>query len=157
MPMNRSSVTAAAPARSGLEVRELSHRFGDRLVVDRVALAVEPGAVHCLVGPSGCGKTTTLRLIAGLEALQQGKVALNGRTLAEPGHSLPPERRRVGLMFQDFALFPHLRVGENVAFGLTGRDRQARDRRAAELLAAGEMNGDARAPPHNPSGGEGQA
>jgi len=74
--MNRSRVTAAAPARSGLEVRELSHRFGDRLVVDHVALGVEPGAVHCLVGPSGCGKTTTLRLIAGLEALQQGKVAL---------------------------------------------------------------------------------
>jgi iron(III) transport system ATP-binding protein len=154
--MNRSSVTAAAPARSGLEVRELSHRFGDRLVVDRVALAVEPGAVHCLVGPSGCGKTTTLRLIAGLEALQQGKVAVNGRTLAEPGHSLPPERRRVGLMFQDFALFPHLRVGENVAFGLTGRDRQARDRRAAELLAAVNMQAYARTYPHTLSGGEQQ-
>src|SRR3954453_15653172 len=98
MPMNRSSVAAAAPARSGLEGHELSHRFGDRLVVDRVALGVGPGAGHCLVGPSGCGQTTTLRLISGREALQQGQVALNGRMLAEPAHSLPPERRRVGLM-----------------------------------------------------------
>jgi iron(III) transport system ATP-binding protein len=140
----------------GLQVEELSHRFGERLVVDRVALAIEPGQVHCLVGPSGCGKTTTLRLIAGLELVQAGRVALNGRVLAEPGHALPPERRRVGLMFQDFALFPHLRVGENVAFGLSGRDRPGRDRRVAELLAAVNMSAYARSYPHTLSGGEQQ-
>ena len=144
---------AAAP---GLQVEELSHRFGDRLVVDRVALAIEPGEVHCLVGPSGCGKTTSLRLIAGLENLQAGRISLNGRLLAEPGRSMPPERRRVGLMFQDFALFPHLRVGENVAFGLNGRDRRGRDRRVAELLAAVNMSPYARAYPHTLSGGEQQ-
>ncbi len=140
----------------GLEVEELSHRFGDRLVVDRVALAIRPGEVHCLVGPSGCGKTTTLRLIAGLENLQAGRIALAGRILAEPGRMMPPERRRVGLMFQDFALFPHLRVAENVAFGLSGRDRRGRERRVAELLAAVNMSNYARAYPHTLSGGEQQ-
>lgn len=151
--MARSASPAHGTFRSGLEVRELSHRFGERPVVDGVAIGIEPGQVHCLVGPSGCGKTTTLRLIAGLEPLQQGTIALNGRRLAEPGRSLPPERRRVGLMFQDFALFPHLRVAENVAFGLTGRDRE---RRIAELLAAVNMTPYARAYPHTLSGGEQQ-
>jgi iron(III) transport system ATP-binding protein len=146
-------VTAAAP---GLLVDQLSHRFAGRLVVDRLSLAVGPGEVHCLVGPSGCGKTTTLRLVAGLEALQAGCIALNGRVLADPGGALPPERRKVGLMFQDFALFPHLRVGENVAFGLSGRDRAGRERRVAELLAAVNMGAYARAYPHTLSGGEQQ-
>ncbi len=140
----------------GLVIDELSHRFGDRLVVDRVSMVVEPGEVHCLVGPSGCGKTTTLRLVAGLENLQAGRIALGGRVLAEPGAILPPEQRRVGLMFQDFALFPHLRVAENVAFGLGGRDRQAKERRVAELLAAVNMGAYARAYPHTLSGGEQQ-
>ena len=144
----------AAPA--GLQVSELSHRFGPRCVVDEVTLTLAPGEVHCLVGPSGCGKTTTLRVIAGLETLQQGRIVLNGRLLAEPGRGLPPERRRVGLMFQDFALFPHLRVGENVAFGLSRRDRAARMRRVGELLAAVNLSDYARAYPHTLSGGEQQ-
>jgi iron(III) transport system ATP-binding protein len=149
-----SPVPSASP--QGLEVEELSHRFGERVVVDQVRMSLRPGEVHCLVGPSGCGKTTTLRLIAGLENLQAGRISLNGRVLAEPGRMLPPERRRVGLMFQDFALFPHLRVGENVAFGLSGRDRHGRDRRVAELLAAVNMCAYAKAYPHTLSGGEQQ-
>lgn len=144
----------AAPP--GLQVVELSHRFGDRLVVDRVGFTIEPGEVHCLVGPSGCGKTTSLRLIAGLENLQAGRISLNGRLLAERGQIMPPERRRVGLMFQDFALFPHLRVGENVGFGIGGRDRRGRDQRVAELLAAVNMSPYAKAYPHTLSGGEQQ-
>lgn len=140
----------------GLQVEALSHRFGDRLVVDHVALAIAPGEVHCLVGPSGCGKTTTLRLVAGLETLQTGTITLNGRLLAGPGVCLPPERRKVGLMFQDFALFPHLRVGENIAFGLTGLDRRRREARTAELLAKVNMSAYARAYPHTLSGGEQQ-
>jgi iron(III) transport system ATP-binding protein len=147
---------AASTTQEGLLVGDLSHRFGDRLVVDRVDLAVARGEVHCLVGPSGCGKTTSLRLIAGLETLQSGRISLSGRLLAEPGHSLPPERRRVGLMFQDFALFPHLRVGENVAFGLGRRDRRGREQRVQELLAAVNMGAYARAYPHTLSGGEQQ-
>ena len=137
----------------GLVVEILRHRYGPRRVLDGISLTVPPGEVHCLVGPSGCGKSTTLRLIAGLEHLQAGRVALNGRLLAEPRHQLPPERRRVGLMFQDFALFPHLRVAENVAFGLVGRDRPAR---AAALLAKVNMTQHARSYPHTLSGGEQQ-
>jgi iron(III) transport system ATP-binding protein len=144
------------PARQGLKVEALTHRFGARQVVDHVALAVAPGEVHCLVGPSGCGKTTTLRLIAGLEDLQEGLIALNGRVLAAPGRRLPPERRRVGLMFQDFALFPHLTVAENVAFGLAGAERRQRMARAAELLEAVNMAAYAKAYPHTLSGGEQQ-
>jgi len=151
------SAAASLPdAPRGLQVQELSHSFGDRRVVDRVALDVAPGEVHCLVGPSGCGKTTTLRLIAGLEPLQAGRIVLNGRVLAEPGRSLPPERRRVGLMFQDFALFPHLTVAENVAFGLAGAERRRRAGRVAELLAAVNMTAYAKAYPHTLSGGEQQ-
>ena len=137
----------------GLVVENLRHRYGPRRVLDGISLTVPPGEVHCLVGPSGCGKSTTLRLIAGLEHLQAGRIALNGRLLAEPRRQLPPERRRVGLMFQDFALFPHLRVAENVAFGLVGRDRPAR---AAALLAKVNMTQHARSYPHTLSGGEQQ-
>ena len=146
----------ALPARPGLEVAGLSHAFGGRRVVEGVGLRVSAAEVHCLVGPSGCGKTTTLRLIAGLEGVQAGRVVLNGRVLAEPGRCLPPERRRVGLMFQDFALFPHLSVAENVAFGLAGGDRRRRAARVAELLAAVNMGAYARAYPHTLSGGEQQ-
>jgi iron(III) transport system ATP-binding protein len=149
-------VNTATPAHKGLEVEELSHRFGDRLVVDHVSLKIAPGEVHCLVGPSGCGNTTTLRLTAGLENLRSGRISLNGRLLAGPDMLLPPERRRVGLMFQDFALFPHLRVVDNIAFGLDGTDRRSREKRVADLLAAVNMTAHARAYPHTLSGGEQQ-
>lgn len=143
-------------AAGGLLVEGLEHSFGSRRVVDGVRLAVPPGEVHCLVGPSGCGKTTTLRLVAGLEELQAGRIVLGGQVLAEPGRGLPPERRRVGLMFQDFALFPHLRVDENVGFGLTDLPRRERASRVAELLAKVDMTRHARAYPHTLSGGEQQ-
>jgi iron(III) transport system ATP-binding protein len=140
----------------GLLVADLGHRFGERRVVDRASLAIPRGEVHCLVGPSGCGKTTTLRLVAGLEEIQEGRVELNGRLLAEPGNALPPERRRVGLMFQDFALFPHLSVAENVAFGLAGAGRRERAARTSALLARVDMARHARSYPHTLSGGEQQ-
>ncbi len=148
----------AAPATEppGLEVQELSHRFDRRLVVDRVSFAVARGAVHCLVGPSGCGKTTTLRLIAGLETLQEGRIRIRGRLVAEPGWSLPPEKRRVGLMFQDFALFPHLTVAENVAFGLRHLDRAEREQRVRRLLERVDMAAFADRYPYMLSGGEQQ-
>ena len=154
--MAAAAILAREPGRQGLRVHGLSHRFGARLVVDRVELAVPPGEIHCLVGPSGCGKTTTLRLIAGLEPIQEGEIAIDGRVVARPGAMLPPERRRVGLMFQDFALFPHLRVDENVGFGLAGRPREERQRRVRELLRRVDMERHARAFPHTLSGGEQQ-
>jgi iron(III) transport system ATP-binding protein len=149
----RAAPAAEAP---GLEVQELSHRFDRRLVVDRVSFAVARGAVHCLVGPSGCGKTTTLRLIAGLETLQEGRIRIRGRLVAEPGWSLPPEKRRVGLMFQDFALFPHLTVAENVAFGLRHLDRAEREQRVRRLLERVDMAAFADRYPYMLSGGEQQ-
>ena len=143
---------------AGLSVEHLSHAFGGRTVVDGVTLAIAPGEVHCLVGPSGCGKTTTLRLIAGLERVQAGRVVIGGETVAAPGLHLPPERRRVGLMFQDYALFPHLRVIDNVAFGLRHLPggRRRRRARAMDLLAQVNMADHAEAWPHTLSGGEQQ-
>ena len=117
-----------------LEVRALSHAFDGITVVDDVSFAVPAGEVHCLMGPSGCGKTTTLRLIAGLETVQAGTIRLGGAVLADPTGSLPPERRHIGLMFQDLALFPHLTVAENVAFGIRSMPRAARRERVAQLL-----------------------
>jgi iron(III) transport system ATP-binding protein len=140
----------------GLEVEALSHAYGARRVVEEVGLSLGPGDVHCLVGPSGCGKTTILRLIAGLERLQGGRIRINGEVVAEPGFGMPPERRRVGLMFQDFALFPHLRVVDNVAFGLTEMDRGSRRQRAMDLLAQVDLASYAHAFPHTLSGGEQQ-
>jgi iron(III) transport system ATP-binding protein len=144
-----------APA-AGLAVTGLRHAFGRRRVVEDVTLSILPAEVHCLVGPSGCGKTTILRLIAGLEPLQGGRIVMDGVIVAEPGYSLAPEARRVGLMFQDFALFPHLCVLDNVAFGLRGMAGKGRKRRARELLAQVDMSGHAESYPHMLSGGEQQ-
>jgi iron(III) transport system ATP-binding protein len=147
---------AEAAVASGLKVEALRHAYGERVVVDAVSIELPEGEVHCLVGPSGCGKTTILRLISGLEAVQGGRISLGGEIVAEPGYGVPPEARRVGLMFQDFALFPHLRVIENVAFGLRGMDPRRRRQRAQELLAQVDMGGYADSYPHMLSGGEQQ-
>ena len=101
-----------------LEVSHLTRAFGGRPVVDDVSLSVAAGQVTCLLGPSGCGKSTTLRMIAGVERAESGEIRIDGRQVAGPGVHVPPEARSVGLMFQDFALFPHLTVAENVGFGL---------------------------------------
>ncbi len=149
-------VAADARREPGLEIRCLRHRYGDRQVLAGVSLAVRPGEIHCLLGPSGCGKTTTLRLIAGLDRVQEGRVLIGGRLVAAPGLAMPPEERRVGLMFQDFALFPHLTVAENVAFGLARHERRGRSGKVAALLERVDMTGHARAFPGTLSGGEQQ-
>src|SRR5690554_2680213 len=106
---------------SVLRVEDVYHRFDNLVAVRGVDLEVAPGEVVCLLGPSGCGKTTLLRIAAGLEVLQQGRVTLNDQEVAVPkGRHVPPEKRNVGLAFQDSALFPHLTVLENVIFGLKG-------------------------------------
>ena len=139
-----------------LDLREVSHRYGDILAVDRLSLSVGEGEVVCLLGPSGCGKTTVLRLAAGLEALQEGEIAIAGRSVAGGGMSKPPESRGVGLVFQDYALFPHLSVADNVAFGL--QSVAAANREARVLRALGEvgMADQARRFPHMLSGGQQQ-
>jgi iron(III) transport system ATP-binding protein len=146
-------MTDAPPPR--LEITGLTRAFGGRPVVDGVSLSVAPGQVTCLLGPSGCGKSTTLRMIAGVERADAGTVAIDGRLVAGPGLHLPPEARGVGLMFQDFALFPHLTVAQNVAFGLSG-DKAARARRVAELLERVNLPDFGPKHPHELSGGEQQ-
>ncbi len=140
---------------SGLDVQHLTRRFGGRDVVSDVSLSVAPGQVTCLLGPSGCGKSTTLRLIAGVDRQDEGRIAVGERVLSDGDIHLPPEARSVGLMFQDFALFPHLSVADNVAFGLT-RDRASKDARVHEMLERVHLTGFDRAYPHELSGGEQQ-
>jgi iron(III) transport system ATP-binding protein len=138
-----------------LSVSGLTRRYGGRAVVENLSLTVEAGQVVCLLGPSGCGKSTTLRIIAGVDRADGGEVQIDGRPVAGPGLEVPPEARSVGLMFQDFALFPHLSVADNVAFGLTGH-RSENLQRVAELLERVGLSGFARAYPHELSGGEAQ-
>jgi len=116
-----------------LEIRNLVRRFDGNAVVDDVSLTIAAGQVTCLLGPSGCGKSTTLRMIAGVETQDEGSIFVDGELICDPTFRLPPEQRSIGLMFQDFALFPHLTVGKNVAFGLRGSAAEKRSR-AVELL-----------------------
>lgn len=143
------------PAIPRLEISGLAKRFGDHQVVDDVSLSVMPGQVTCLLGPSGCGKSTTLRMIAGVENPDAGRIDVDGRTLWQDGRSVPPEQRSIGLMFQDFALFPHLSVAQNVAFGLK-LDRAAARARVVDLLAKVGMSRHIDRFPHELSGGEQQ-
>ena len=138
-----------------LEVRNICRSFGGRPVVNDVSLKVAPGQVICLLGPSGCGKSTTLRILAGVERQDAGEVYIDGALISGAGVNVPPEKRSVGLMFQDFALFPHLSVFANVAFGLTGTKTEKR-MRVVELLEKVGLNRFIDAFPHELSGGEQQ-
>lgn len=139
-----------------LEIRDLTRAYDGRTVVDSVNLSVEPGQVTCLLGPSGCGKSTTLRMIAGVEDPDRGQILLDGEEVYGTLGSVPPEHRAIGLMFQDFALFPHLSVSDNVAFGLNGLGQGARRDRVMTLLEKVGMSSHAQAFPHSLSGGEQQ-
>jgi len=143
-------------ADAGLRLERVSHAFGGVRVVDDLTLTVAPGEIVCLLGPSGCGKTTTLRIAAGLETLQEGLVLIGGHVVARVGRELPPEARGVGMVFQDYALFPHLTVLENVAFGLSGKAADERRTIAFDLLLRVEMERFADTYPHTLSGGEQQ-
>jgi iron(III) transport system ATP-binding protein len=142
---------------TALVTEEVSHRYGSTLALDRVSLAVAKGEILCLVGPSGCGKSTLLRIAAGLEPLQSGRVLIEGRIVAEAGRpDVPPEDRNIGFLFQDFALFPHLSVLDNAAFGLHRAAPAERRERALAALARVGMADLARAFPHMLSGGQQQ-
>ena len=103
-----------------LEVSQLDVRYAGRTqaAVKQVSLQLQAGDIGVLIGPSGCGKTTLLRAVAGLEPISQGEIRLSGAIVSSSAGSLPPEKRRIGMVFQDYALFPHLSVGKNVAFGI---------------------------------------
>jgi len=138
-----------------LEIRNLVRRYDGQRVVDDVSLRVMPGQVTCLLGPSGCGKSTTLRMIAGVEMQDEGEIWVDGDLVCDTHFRIPPERRHIGLMFQDFALFPHLTVGANVAFGLSG-DKTEMGRRVDELLQRVGLGSYGKKYPHELSGGEQQ-
>ncbi len=138
-----------------LEIRNLVCRFGGRTVVDDVSLSIQAGQVTCLLGPSGCGKSTTLRMIAGVEMQDSGEIYVDGKLVCDTVFRVPPERREIGLMFQDFALFPHLSVADNVAFGLKGTKDEKRAR-VEELLAKVDLMRFVDGFPHQLSGGEQQ-
>lgn len=138
-----------------LEVTDLCRSFDGREVVSHVSLSIRPGQVTCLLGPSGCGKSTTLRIIAGVEQQTSGTVIVDGRMVSADDIHLPPEARSVGLMFQDFALFPHLSVGGNIGFGVTGT-KPERHARVGELLERVGLAGYQHKFPHQLSGGEQQ-
>lgn len=141
---------------SRLAVSHLSRSFHGTQVVRDVSLAVAAGHVTCLLGPSGCGKSTTLRMIAGVEPPDGGRIEIDGVAVWDGRSNLPPEARSVGLMFQDFALFPHLSVAQNVAFGLTALPARDRMARVGELLERVNLSGFDAKYPHELSGGEQQ-
>ena len=138
-----------------LHVHGLTRSFAGLDAVNDVSLSVAAGQVMCLLGPSGCGKSTTLRMIAGVDRPDAGQILIDGQQVFGPGQNLPPEARGVGLMFQDFALFPHLNVAANVGFGLSG-DKTLRARRVDELLERVNLTGFGAQHPHQLSGGEQQ-
>lgn len=137
-----------------LEIKNIVKAFGGRRVVDDVSLTVMPGQVTCLLGPSGCGKSTTLRIIAGVEMQDSGTIHVDGQLVCDTIYRVPPEGRSIGLMFQDFALFPHLTVGQNVAFGLKKGTEAAL--RVESLLGKVGMGRYIDDYPHQLSGGEQQ-
>lgn len=141
-----------------VELRRVTKRFphSDRPAVSQLSLDVRSGELLVILGPSGCGKSTTLRLIAGLERPDEGHIEIAGRCVADGKVFIPPEKRGVGLVFQDYALFPHLTVAENIAFGIRKWDSRERQRRVDELLELIGLSGLARRYPHQLSGGQQQ-
>ncbi len=129
---------------------------GLRQVVDGFQLQLERGHIGCLLGASGCGKSTVLRAIAGFEPVRAGQIALDGRVISSPSVQVAPELRRVGLMFQDYALFPHLNVERNVGFGLRRLDAATRAARVSEMLEMVGLLQAAQSYPHELSGGQQQ-
>ncbi|MBE0509889.1 MAG: ABC transporter ATP-binding protein [Gammaproteobacteria bacterium] len=139
-----------------LAVEQVSIGYANKTVVENISFSLQQGEIGCLLGPSGCGKTSLLRAIAGFEPVMQGRIMLQGREVSSPAQLVPPEKRRVGMVFQDFALFPHLSVAKNIAFGLRDMPKLARQQRVRELLELVEMQGTCDKYPHQLSGGQQQ-
>ena len=138
-----------------LEVKNLSRSFGNLTVVDKISFQIFSGQVTCLLGPSGCGKSTTLRMIAGVEKPSSGQIFVDEELISNAYFQVPPEARSIGLMFQDFALFPHLNVQQNVYFGLAG-SKEFKEKRSLDLLERVGLAHLAFNYPHSLSGGEQQ-
>lgn len=146
-----------AQAASIVELRSISCAYDpSRPAVRDISFSVREGEILCLLGPSGCGKTTILRAIAGFERVQSGDILLSGRVVSSPSETVPTEHRRVGMVFQEYALFPHLPVADNIAFGLSHLPRAERRRLVDEMLCLTGLEGLERRYPHELSGGQQQ-
>ncbi len=141
-----------------LNITQLSVRYPGQTgaAVDGVSLGLRAGDIGVLIGPSGCGKTTLLRAVAGLERASTGSIVLGGELVSDAQHHMPAEKRRIGMVFQDYALFPHLDVGRNVAFGIAKLPRAKRDQRVVEVLKLVGLDGLQTRYPHELSGGQQQ-
>lgn len=147
----------AEPAASVLELRQVSCSYETgRPAVQDISFAAKEGEILCLLGPSGCGKTTILRAIAGFEPVRSGQIFLSGQLVSSPAVMTPTENRRIGMVFQEYALFPHLRVQDNIAFGLSQLTRSLRAARVQEMLRLTGLEGFERRYPHELSGGQQQ-
>ncbi len=141
---------------SKLDVEKLDAGYDDLQVLNQISFSLRPGEIGCMLGPSGCGKTTVLRAIAGFEPAWHGRILIDDTVVSSRKFNLPPERRNIGMVFQDFALFPHLRVEDNVRFGLKGLSHKQQQTRIQEMLAIVGMPAYAQAYPHQLSGGQQQ-
>lgn len=139
-----------------LALKDVTIAYGGRDVVRSLSFALKPGDIGCLLGPSGCGKTTALRAIAGFEPVSGGEIVLDGKTVATSDFSSAPEARRVGMVFQDYALFPHLNVAANVCFGIRNWSGKEREARVAYLLSLVGLPDAGRKYAHELSGGQQQ-
>ena len=139
-----------------LQLKTVSIKLDGQTIVSDISLELASGEIGCLLGPSGCGKTTLLRAIAGFEKPASGEIHLRGHQVADTRTMLPPERRKVGMVFQDLALFPHLTVGDNIAFGMRGRSKQEINNRIEELLKLVGLPQLRNVHPHRLSGGQQQ-
>src|SRR5207237_865039 len=141
-----------------LELKNLTKRYGPVTPVDGIGRAVERGEFICLLGPSGCGKTTTLRMIAGFLAPDDGEIRVDGKTVSSTRVVVPPERRNMGMIFQSYAVWPHMTVRENVGYGLKVKTMPAaeKERRTDALLAVTQLDGLAERYPSELSGGQQQ-
>ncbi len=139
-----------------LQLNNIRQAYGEQVVIHNLSLQLQKGQIGCLLGPSGCGKTTALRCIAGFERVSAGEIVLNGAIVSSMGVFMPPEQRRIGMVFQDYALFPHLDVTANIGFGLHRLTRAEREQRVEELLHVVHLASVAKKYPHELSGGQQQ-
>ncbi|GKS68479.1 iron(III) transport system ATP-binding protein [Nitrosomonas sp. PY1] len=139
-----------------LQLDTIQQAYGKRIVVDTLTLTLEQGTIGCLLGPSGCGKTTVLRCIAGFERITAGEIRLDDILLCSALHFVPPEQRNIGMVFQDYALFPHLNVADNIRFGLNHLSKIEKQQRVHELLDIMHLADSINKFPHELSGGQQQ-
>jgi len=139
-----------------LKLDNIQCNYDKQVIIKNLSLTLSKGDIGCLLGPSGCGKSTILRAIAGFEPLVSGSISLNNQTISSTKHVLAPEKRHIGMVFQDYALFPHLTITENISFGLKQKKSQVNKNKIAELIELVDLNGYEKRYPHELSGGQQQ-